>query len=77
MRKRSSVHAACLFLENRLIEYETVKDRFPRCRARSIGSTRNRTLGKSFCMYEYTQLPSKMTAAFSLPSASPHQPTPS
>ena len=51
--------------------------RFPSVLPLTIGPTPNFTCGKVDFMYGSTQLPSKMIAAFSLPSASPRQPTPS
>src|SRR6266542_1990286 len=69
--------AACLFLEAGLVEYETVNASvafvFP------LGSGKNfqRTLGNVSGRYGNAQLPSNAIAAFSLPSASPHQPAPS
>jgi len=66
-----------LFFESFAIEYETVKARFPKVLPFGSWLTPYETPGKVSCMYGSSQLPSKMIAAFCLPSASPHQPTPS
>ena len=54
-----------------------MKARFPSCLPRTILLLVNATFGKVSAMNGTTQLPSNTIAAFSLPSASPHQPTPS
>ncbi len=66
-----------MFFEAFAIEYETVNPRLALTLPFTIGPTPNLICGKFIGMYGISQLPSKMIAAFSLPSASPGQPTPS
>src|SRR5262249_35114493 len=73
----SSVHAACLCFESFAIEYETVKARLPPVFCPTIGKTPYRVFGYVDVMNGSSQLPSKMMAAFCLPSAVPHQSEPS
>ena len=73
----STVQAACLFFDAFASEYETVNPRLELTLPCTMGATPNLTCGKFAGMYGSTQLPSKMIAAFSFPSASPGHPTPS